>query len=498
MSANYNDVPYLNLSYLYTHPDHLATLARLMGLQPAPVEHCRVLSLGCASGGNLIPMAYGLPESEFVGVDYSARQIEAGQTVSAHLGLDNITLHALDVREMPAAFGQFDYIIAHGLYSWVSAEVQDQVLEICRRHLAPQGIAYVSYNTLPGWSSFNVLRAMMHYRTRALDEPRDKVAQAQEMLAFLQHALRQDSAYQDFMRHSLEMLTAELQALGDDSDVYLFHDLLETHNQPVYFHQFMAHAAAHDLQYLCEARFRDVFPHEFPPEVLRSLQALAANVIDQEQYMDFLRNKTFRRTLLCHAGLEVDRNPAPARVRGCYVTSRAQCTAETPDVAGETVVQFHSPDGLTISFNHPLTKAAFLHLAEMWPRAVAFDALVQAAGARLGLAAAPERDVERLAAGLLQAFSYSHQLAALHGYHAPVVAEVRAFPQASPVARYQARHGEAVTNLWYRRVALDATQRRLLGLLDGAHDHVALRATSGAEDLAAQLQWMVAQALLIG
>ena len=75
----YDEVPYPNYAYSYTHPDTLATLATLLGLTPAPVDDCRVLELGCAGGGNLIPMAQVLPDSHFVGLDYSGQQIAAGR-----------------------------------------------------------------------------------------------------------------------------------------------------------------------------------------------------------------------------------------------------------------------------------------------------------------------------------------------------------------------------------------------------------------------------------
>ena len=75
---SYDDLPYPSLSYAQTHPDRLASMATLLGLEPAPVERCRVLDVGCAVGGNIIPMAYALPNSEFVGIDYSGRQIDIG------------------------------------------------------------------------------------------------------------------------------------------------------------------------------------------------------------------------------------------------------------------------------------------------------------------------------------------------------------------------------------------------------------------------------------
>src|SRR6516165_1854731 len=92
--ATYDELPYESYPFVFTHPDTLATAAILFGLNPPPVEACRVLELGCASGGNLLPMAEALPGSHFVGLDLSARQIDAGRQVAATVRLDNLDLRA--------------------------------------------------------------------------------------------------------------------------------------------------------------------------------------------------------------------------------------------------------------------------------------------------------------------------------------------------------------------------------------------------------------------
>jgi len=137
--ASYDQTPYPNLSYSQSHPDRLATVATLLGMSPAAVERCRVLELGCAGGGNLIPMAYGLPESQFVGIDISARQIAEGQSVVAALGLKNITFKQMDIMEIGADLGQFDYIIAHGVYSWVPPRCRTSSCSSAGRTWSPTG-----------------------------------------------------------------------------------------------------------------------------------------------------------------------------------------------------------------------------------------------------------------------------------------------------------------------------------------------------------------------
>src|SRR6266478_9537585 len=196
LQASYDELAYQTFPFAQTHPDRLATLGWLFGLTPAPIERCRVLEIGCSSGGNLIPVAATLPQSEFVGVDFSAGEIDDGKADVAALHLGNVRLLQMDINDFGETFGTFDYIVAHGVYSWVSNDVQDKLLAICARQLSPGGIAYVSYNTLPGWRMRGAVREAMRYHTRQFSDAKTRVAQARAMLDFLAESLQGDtSAY---------------------------------------------------------------------------------------------------------------------------------------------------------------------------------------------------------------------------------------------------------------------------------------------------------------
>lgn len=181
----YDEIPYPSYAFTQSHPDRLATVATLLGMVPPPVTRCRVLELGCASGGNLIPMAYALPESEFIGIDLSGREVAEGQALIKTLDLPNITLKHLNIMEVDASLGQFDYIIAHGIYSWVPEAVREKMLALCREQLAPNGVAYISYNIHPGWRFLGVVREMLLYHTHHLDDPQAQVTEARAFLEFL-------------------------------------------------------------------------------------------------------------------------------------------------------------------------------------------------------------------------------------------------------------------------------------------------------------------------
>jgi methyltransferase-like protein len=254
----------------------------------------------------------------------------------------------------------------------------------------------------------------------------------------------------------------------------LLHDEMEQFNLPVYFHQFVERAAQHGLQYLVEADFPMVMPNGLPREVVDHLFKIAGNVLEMEQYMDFLRNRTFRRTLLCHADLIVDRRLVPERVRNFYVTSSATLVQPEPGTATPGVEQFRGSDGALFSTDHAITKAAFRYLIEIAPGATRFDKLFIEACKHLGITQPGNQDAAILAANLLQAFSYSLELIEFHVHAPEVTGEVTERPLASRLARVQARSSGRVTSVWHRRVEIDGLSRLLLPNLDGQNDRSSL------------------------
>ena len=241
-------------------------------MKPAPVTACRVLEIGCGDGANLIPLAYHLPESRFTGIDLAAAPIAAGCTMAGELGLSNIDLRVADLRDLGPEAGEFDYIFAHGLYSWIPADVRDRLLAVCRERLAPEGVAFVSYNVYPGRYPRQMIREILLYHTRGLEDPAERIAEARRLLEQLDHP--------------------EAKSLMEQGDDSLFHDDLAPINDPVWFREFAAHAQRHGLQYLGEADSHKTFDPAMP-------LVPPAEVLEREQYVDFLKLRRFRQTLLC-------------------------------------------------------------------------------------------------------------------------------------------------------------------------------------------------------
>jgi methyltransferase-like protein len=415
-----------------------------------------VLELGCGDGGNLIPMALGLPGSSFVGIDTAARAIGRGQALADALALDNVMLEAGAIEAFAPLPGGYDYVIAHGVYSWVPAAVRDRLLAVCRAALADGGVAYVSYNALPGGRVREALRDMLVFHTATLDDPRERVAEARGLLRFLLEGAPEQHALGAAMRSHAERLLAH-------SDATLLHDELAEINDAVYFHEFAAHAARHGLQYLAEA---DFFEMQIGAASEPAAQALLAidDPVRREQYLDFLKARMFRQTLLCRAELAIDRTPRPAVLERLAVATQAQPRGE-PDADGAQA--FEGPTGSTLTTDHPLVIDALGRVAAAWPAAMwVLDLLGPQAG-----------DAERteLCDALLR--SYAANLVVLHVHPPRLTTAPGATPRTSDLARHQARGGAVVTNLRHTRVRIeDDLGRRLVTLLDGTRDRAALAA----------------------
>jgi methyltransferase-like protein len=481
-ATSYAEMPYDSSPFRQTHPDRLATLSVLLGLEPPPLPSCRVLELGCASGGNLLPLAVAYPHAQFAGVDVSAVQIAQGQAAVDACGLGNVRLLARSVTEIDERLGKFDYIIAHGLYSRVPNKVQEAILNVCSRNLTEQGVAYVSYNTLPGWHMQGMIRDLMRSHTVGFAEPGKRVQQARALLDFLAQSVSKDNN-----AHGLSF-QGNLELLRKLPDYSILHEHLEETNEPLYFQQFVERAERHGLQYLAESDFGTMLTSGFPPQVAETVRRIAPDVVRQEQVMDFLRNRGFRQTLLVHAGRKIDRNILPERVHALWVCGQVHAQRKTPDLRAGVMEKFSNAAGVSVTTSNAITKAALTVLAERWPQSLAFADLLSAAHGRIhGIAASATstQDRQTLANDLLN--GYTTGLVELHVAGSPFRARATERPAVSVLARWQADASRPITNLRHEVLHPTAALRSLLPLLDGSRDRAAiLSSTIGVDD--AQLE----------
>src|ERR1035441_8649972 len=291
MPTIYDEVLYPNSPFAQTHPDRLATLAILFGMDPAPLPRCRVLEVGCGNGENLIPMAFQYPAAEFLGIDAAGMAVHAGHQEIATLGLPNLRLEHRDIMDAGPELGTFDYVIAHGFYSWVPEPVRDKMLAIVQACLAPQGVAFVSYNALPGGRLRQMFREMMLFHAGGARELDTRIHGAREIVQWFM-------AYQASLGET-GLLPSQAESIMERQPEVLYHDELGEIYHPVYFQEFLAHAARFGLQFLCEASYHDMQLGKLPAGAAAQVDRVAGgNRILRDQYFDFLKCRMFRQTLL--------------------------------------------------------------------------------------------------------------------------------------------------------------------------------------------------------
>jgi methyltransferase-like protein len=367
--------------------------------------------------------------------------------------------------------GQFDYIIADGLFSRVLRPVQERLLAICKSQLAPQGVAFVSYDIYPGWHLRSICRELACSATPSSSPARYRVAEGRKLLEFFSRALAVgDAPYS-------RVLKDDIDAILNQHDNYLLHDFFEEENHPLYFHEFVERATAKELQYLGDATPTTMFAARYGPAVEQNLARITSDVISMEQHLDLLRNRAFRQTLLCHQEVSVVRRLDMDHFSKLFFVAQVRPKSPPSEIASSAVESFETTTGAVISSPSPTFKAALAHLGRAWPLAVSFGALAGAAASRL---APPPDDHARLSDD--DRYALAHNLmhcAALgvidfHSAGDDFVTQVTDHPLASRLARLQSHSRQPVTNRRHEPVRLDELTQNLLQHLDGEHDRKSL------------------------
>ena len=296
----YSELGYKSMPFPYTTPATLEAYAALVGISAPNPKTARVLELGATYGGNIISQALFNPEATFVGIELSQEQIEKGNEVIANAGLTNVSLVQSDIASIGSDIGTFDYIIAHGVYSWVDDGVKDALLRLIDEHLAEDGIAYVSYNTYPGWHTMDEVRQLMMFSNRDKTQfnHKEKVLHGKTIGSIVGSQILK---YDNLKERNSKFLGA-LRSVMQKDEYYVGHDHLEPNNDPVYFYQFNDHLGAHNLAYLCDADLTLSMVRSFDADIADTLDKLAPNDhVAQEQYLDFMLDTTFRKSIICKA-----------------------------------------------------------------------------------------------------------------------------------------------------------------------------------------------------
>jgi methyltransferase-like protein len=473
LRADYAAVPYESHAFPQSAPGQLAAIAHVFGLDTPEVSHARVLEIGCSAGGNLIPFAAWHPNAQVIGIDLSQVQIDQGLERVRGLRLANLTLLQGDISTMDLSeLGEFDFIICHGVYSWVPEKVQEAILYVFQHLLAPDGVAYISYDVYPGWKAKEIVRDAMLLRGGDKTDPAEKLSYARGMIDFLEQVAPPDSV--------LARAIADDRALGAKArDYYVLHDHLETFNSPCYFLDFGKRCDPHALSYLADALPQTMFAINYGTKIAEPLlKECGHSQVLVEQYLDFFVNRTFRQSLLVHA----DRAPQITYQLDRRRFGGLHFAAWLPPTGGETRLddsnQEYGQPGTTLSTPDPGVKAAVDALTAHWPWTLSRPELLYAVHSRLaasGVEPAINQDekIDELLEALIMRGMARYRLD-------PVLPEATGNPlQLDESARRIAEvvrsdHDAYVFNRWHEEVLLPPVDRHLLPLLDGTRDRDAL------------------------
>lgn len=452
--ASYDELPYDSLPLPETQPDFLAAVAKLHGFDAPDPTRARILELGCASGGNLIPLAWRWPASECVGVELSRVQAAAGADFIHRLGLSNVRIIHGDLAALPADLGEFDYIIAHGVFSWVPPAIQRALLDVCRRHLAPHGVAYVSFNVTAGWDTLLPLRTALVERTRDDLPAPARFSHARRVLAEL------ETEWTD------PVLLKEIAWLKSAAPSYLFHEYLAEFNTPMRFADFAAQLGGHELRYIGEAGPRHAVV-ELEDAWGLIPESMADRWLDAEAALDDAHAIRFRRALIARADAPCAQPPQAEAL--CRLAFHADLHSDDEiDLETADAQAFINPAGCTFPVAYPAMKAAAMRLSAAYPATLTYPELcLSITHAMAGYDTAGDFDEGAFRTALFQ-------LVMAHGVKPgmdmmPFATEPAERPRAHSLARLQARSpGWVVSGARHVALDLDEPGRMLLGLLDGS------------------------------
>jgi len=453
--SEYDNHPYPTKAQSQLHIDNLFAIATLQGFSPPAVGTASVLEIGCGDGMNLIPMACGLPAARFVGVDYAAGPIARAQAAAVRLGLGNIRFHHADVCDMASDFGEFDYIIAHGFYSWVPDAARNAMWAVAAGSLTERGLLFVSHNLLPGWRQTEMLRDFSMLAGRHSNNPPEARTHMWDAIARLA-SLRET-------KHPLAIEAARTIAKGPET---AFHDELNPHTRAFHFREVANAAANAGFRFVGDAkpRFRGGLHHA--PEMIslaKPANGEGSELI--EEYQDVLSLRPFRQSIFTRNRQLPDQRPLAERAAGLWVRGNLRLTDRSS--SGMRIYRSIDGDDL-VETDNPALEALTLRVLASAPDFVPFTTLTHDALSAIPGDERESREEFWTLFELLLRFGAFYLGA--RPFTAPPAAELQEsyLPRVRPLVRMEAAIGPAVTSRLHETVAVpDPLFRALLVMADG-------------------------------
>jgi hypothetical protein len=382
-----------------------------------------------------------------------------------------LELRQANILEIDKSWGTFDYIIVHGVYSWVPANVQQHTLGVIRDLLSPSGLAFVSYNVNPGWRLKGAVRDLAQYYTARFDNPKERVRQARALVEFMASSM-QSAVVGGVEEPLVRLLQDEAGRFPKYPDSYVLHEYLEPCNEPVYFHEFARRVTDAGLKYVGDARPASMATSGFPADVEKGLRTISRDMVELEQFLDLMRSRVFRESILCRPEVKLDHGVTPERLEGLYFAApltpmggRVPTQAEILEQGRE--LKWVADNDNEVGSAEPVGKAVLHVLSMAAPAAVEFGELSRLACLTLGTepSAAVLRRVGAVVMGLI--FGQSEVVELLTTPY-PLASQINPTrPVACPLVRRMAELGEEVTSRRHKLVRLHESFRSALQRLDG-------------------------------
>ena len=360
----YDEVAYPTPIVPEMNPARIRAACAFYGYAPPAIEGAAVLEVGCGDGYNLLGIAAASPAAPHVGFDLSAAAIARGQKVLDASGLANVELAEGDITDWRAG-RTFDYILCHGVHSWVPPHVQDALLTLIAAHLSPGGVAYLSHDVLPAAAPKQAIKSFLRHVIPRQTAPHDAIAAARAVLSDLgAHQLPHSR-----LKPQFDVLLRELPSFEDG---YFFHDWLSEAYHPISMLDLAASAGRAGLVPIADAGLADLFDDGNGAAADGVAQKLGGSHAARAYARDMMAGtRMFRRTILARADAPPPDAPGLGELR--FALAAAQASQ-----AGGAIYR-----GADNAFYRPasaIERQVMGRLASVAPREVTYAELLAEAG----------------------------------------------------------------------------------------------------------------------
>lgn len=473
----YDTVPYRGTIIPLTSPAHLSLCSRWHSDVTPRSDPYRLVELGCGDGANLLALAFYHPESMFLGIDSSENELGLARENARCLGIENLHFVHADVRDAdPAAFAPCDFLIAHGLYSWVSYDVREAILRFCRESLGPSGLAYISYNAQPGWATRRLVRETL-LRSRLVRDAaiEEKATRAIEVAT----QLLEDLPSRNYA--SAVLLAKELECVRDGKPFYVLHEYLAEVNEGFWLGDFVERARSNGLEYVADAQFCR-WEGRVSPELRAALAKRDMDRIEQEEAADLLGDRFFRASILCRMDAERSAAPREDLLEQVHIATSLAAESDRFHLKDGVVERFAGVGGAEITLEAAITKAAVVLLAAQWPRGTDLRELYSQALALIaahGYETTQSSAETQLRADLVTLFEAGQIDLRLQESQPDI--SVAEFPAAHNLARFEAGQRDALSTPYHRPLPFEPAALAMICQLNGVRSQAELRRDFGAK-----------------